>query len=62
MEEHDKINGDELEQMFVVTITWSPESGGRLTEGDVKEAIEQVTLEIDEEAVVDAVEGIREDS
>ncbi|MCL5102548.1 MAG: hypothetical protein M1133_00340 [Armatimonadetes bacterium] len=45
-------------QVFSVTITWSPESGGRMTEGDLKEAIEQMVLEIDEDAMVDVAEGI----
>lgn len=47
-------------QVFTVTITWSPESEGRLTEGDLQEAIEQLALEIDEEAVVDVAEGFEQ--
>ena len=43
-------------QVFSITINWSPESGARLTEGDMREAIEQMALEIDEEAVVDVAE------
>ena len=45
-------------QVFAITITWAPESGGRVTEGDLKEAIEQLVLEIDEDATVDVAEGI----
>ncbi len=44
-------------QVFTVTITWSPESDTRVTEGDIQEAIEQLALEIDEEAAVDVAEG-----
>ena len=44
-------------QTFTVTITWSPESDIRLTEGDIQEAIEQIVLEIDEESSVEAAEG-----
>jgi len=47
-------------QVFTVTITWSPEAEGRLTEGDLQEAIEQLALEIDEEAVVDVAEGFEQ--
>ncbi len=43
-------------QVFTVTITWSPESDGRATEGDVQEAVEQFVLELDEEATVEAAE------
>ncbi len=45
-------------QLFTVTINWSPDSGGRVTEGDIREAIEQLTTEVDEEAVVDVTETI----
>lgn len=45
-------------QVFSITVNWSPESGARLTEGDIREAIEQMALEIDEEAVVDVAEGM----
>lgn len=45
-------------QTFAVTITWSPESDIRVTEGDLKEAIEEIVLEIDEDATVDVAEGI----
>ncbi len=44
------------EQTFVVTIAWSPESDARLTEGDVSEALENLVIDIDEDAVVDAAE------
>jgi hypothetical protein len=47
-----------LGQIFTVTIAWSPESGERVTEGDVKEAIEELVLELDEDAVVDVEESI----
>ena len=43
-------------QVFTVKINWSPEAEGRLTEGDLQEAIEQLVLEIDEEAVVEVAE------
>ncbi len=47
-----------LEQMFSVTVTWSAESGGRVTEGDLKEAIEGLVLELDEDAAVEVEERI----
>jgi|GEM_PF-1214941 len=47
-----------IRQRFIVTIDWSPESGARLTEGDVHEAIEQMALEIDEDAIVEVAETI----
>ena len=56
----ENMNG-EVEQRFVVTITWSPGASSRLTEGDISEVIEEVTLEVDEEAVVDVMEGEKED-
>ena len=43
-------------QVFTVTINWFPESGGRLTEGDLQEAVEQMVLEIDDEATVEVAE------
>ncbi|MCE5200002.1 MAG: hypothetical protein ABFD54_15385 [Armatimonadota bacterium] len=49
---------ESVDQIFVVTVAWSPESGGRLTEGDIKEAIEQMALEIDEDATVEVEETI----
>jgi hypothetical protein len=45
-------------QAFLVRIDWSAESEGRLTEADVKEAIEQLTLEIDEEVDVEVEERL----
>lgn len=45
-------------QRFVVTIDWTPEAGGRLTEGDVREAIEELVIDIDEDAVVEAAETV----
>ena len=48
----------ELRQKFIVTIEWSPESGARVTEGDVHELIEQLALEIDEDATVEVAETL----
>lgn len=45
-----------LEQKFLVTISWSSESDARLTEGDIKEVIESLAMDLDEEAMVDAAE------
>ena len=54
----DKHGDAEMEQIFVVKVSWSPDSGGRLTEGDIQESIEQMALEIDEEAAVEVEERI----
>ncbi|MCE5314742.1 MAG: hypothetical protein ABFD49_03190 [Armatimonadota bacterium] len=43
-------------QKFTVTIEWSPESGQRVTEGDIKEAVEELALDVDEDAVVEVEE------
>lgn len=51
-------NGGVLRQRFVVTVEWSPESAGRLTEGDVREALEELAMDLDEDAVVEAVETV----
>jgi len=48
----------ELRQRFIITIEWSPESGARLTEGDVHEVIEQLALEIDEDATLEVAETL----
>lgn len=56
MEEPLGSNGER--QKFVVMIDWSPESGARITEGDVHEVIEQLALEIDEDATVEVVESL----
>lgn len=48
----------ELRQRFIITIDWSPESGARLTEGDVHEVVEQLALEIDEDAMVEVAETL----
>ncbi|NLN77761.1 MAG: hypothetical protein GX141_02450 [Armatimonadetes bacterium] len=48
----------ELRQKFIVTIEWSPEADARLTEGDIHEAIEELALEMDEDAVVEATESL----
>jgi hypothetical protein len=45
-------------QKFTVMVTWSPESDERVTEGDIKEAIEEFVLDLDEEAVVEVEEII----
>jgi|DewCreStandDraft_4_1066084.scaffolds.fasta_scaffold158077_2 hypothetical protein len=50
-------SNDGLTQVFTVTITWSAESDARVTEGDIQEAVEQLALEIDEEAAVDVAEA-----
>ncbi|NLN76217.1 MAG: hypothetical protein GX139_07880 [Armatimonadetes bacterium] len=49
---------NELRQKFIVTVEWSPESGARLTEGDIHEEIEQLALEIDEDAVIEVSETL----
>ena len=56
MEDDVMASGDGTEQKFVVKVTWSAESDIRLTEGDVKEAIEELVLDMDEEALADAAE------
>ncbi|MDH7602361.1 MAG: hypothetical protein QHI38_09465 [Armatimonadota bacterium] len=48
-------------QVFTVTIQWSPESEARLTEGDIQEAIEQLVMDFDEEAVVTVTEEVLPD-
>lgn len=48
----------ELTQTFVVTITWSAEPDSRLTEGDIREEIENIAVEIDEDCVVEVTEQI----
>ncbi len=45
-------------QAFTVTISWSPESEARVTEGDIREIVEQLATEIDEEATVEVEEHI----
>lgn len=48
-------------QVFTVTIQWSPESEGRLTEGDIQEVIEQLVTEFDEDATVTVEEVVLPD-
>jgi len=48
----------ELRQRFIVTVEWSPESGARITEGDIHELIEQLALEVDEDATVEVAETL----
>jgi len=48
----------ELRQRFIVTIEWSPESDARLTEGDIHELVEQLALEVDEDATVEVAETL----
>ncbi len=48
----------ELQQRFIVSIEWSPESGARLTEGDLHEIVEQLAMEIDEDAVIEVTETL----
>ena len=49
---------NELRQRFIVTIDWSPESDGRITEGDIHEVIEQLALEIDEDVALEVAETL----
>lgn len=53
--------GSDNTQVFTVTVTWSPDSDARITEGDIQEAIEQLALEVDEEATVDVAEAFGEE-
>jgi hypothetical protein len=48
----------ELRQRFIITIEWSPESGARLTEGDIHELVEQLALEVDEDVTVEVAETL----
>ena len=48
----------ELRQRFIITIEWSPESGARLTEGDIHELVEQLALEVDEDATLEVAETL----
>jgi hypothetical protein len=48
----------EVTQTFQVTIKWSPESDARLTEGDIREAIEDMASELDEDSNVEVTEEI----
>ena len=48
----------ELTQTFTVTITWSPEADARLTEGDIREVVEEMASEIDEDSVVEVTEHV----
>jgi len=52
----DELISSGFEQKFVVTISWSAESDARLTEGDIKEVIESLAMDLDEEAMVDVAE------
>ena len=54
----DSLGASELRQRFIVTIEWSPESGARLTEGDVHEVVEALALEIDEDATLEVAETL----
>jgi len=47
-------------QVFTVTVTWSPESEDRITEGDVQEAVEQLVIDVDEEASVEVAEVLEQ--
>lgn len=55
------MGSSELRQRFTISIEWSPESGARVTEGDIHEVIEQLALEIDEDAAVDVTESFTGD-
>lgn len=48
----------ELTQTFMVTVRWSAEPDSRLTEGDIREVVEDMAVEIDEDSVVDVTEQI----
>lgn len=48
----------ELTQTFLVTIKWSVEPDSRLTEGDIREEIEDIASEIDEDCVVEVTEQL----
>jgi hypothetical protein len=48
----------EVTQTFEVTIKWSPESDARLTEGDIREVLEDMAAEIDEDSTVEVSEQI----
>lgn len=56
----DELEDVGMEQTFVVRVAWSPESGGRLTEGDIQEEIERLAMELDEEAAVEVEERMDE--
>ena len=45
-------------QVFMVTVRWSPESDIRVTEGDMKEIVEQLVTESDEEATIEVEENL----
>ncbi len=45
-------------QRFTITIAWSAESDERVTEGDIKEAIEELVLDLDEDAMIEVEENI----
>ncbi len=51
-------SNSDFRQRFIVTIEWSPESGARLTEGDVHEVVEALALEIDEDATLEVAETL----
>lgn len=48
----------DVTQTFTITIKWSPESNARLTEGDIREALEDMASEMDEDSNVDVTEQI----
>lgn len=54
----DSMGGSELRQKFIVSLEWSPESGARLTEGDIHEVVEALALEVDEDATVEVAETL----
>ncbi len=45
-------------QVFTVIVRWSPESESRVTEGDIREIVEELVTEIDEEATVEVEENL----
>jgi len=45
-------------QVFTVTVHWSPEADVRVTEGDIREIVEQLVTEVDEEATVEVEESL----
>lgn len=45
-------------QVFTVIVRWSPESESRVTEGDIREIVEELVSEIDEDATVEIEENM----
>lgn len=45
-------------QVFTVIVRWSPVSESRVTEGDIREIVEELVSEIDEDATVEIEENM----